>query len=111
MVHVENGLNVQQVPHNGFAGRQPPTPAQLAEIPHSKPVAEVGDGLLDKGYHLFQRLPLPLFLDCQIHQQALAHGGTEGIHRANHSVRKRLPQLFHCHGSVLIGGTEGRGKP
>ena len=110
VVHVEDGLDVQQVPHDGLPRRQASAPAELAQVPHGEPVAEMQAVLLGKRRRLVQGLSLPLFLDGQVHEHPLAQGGAEGVHRDDPGLRELLPQVLGGDGSVVIRPAQAGGK-
>ena len=73
VIHVEHWFDIEQVPHNRLAGGKAPAPAELAQISHCEPVAQMGNRLPDKVPDRFNVLPLSLLLHRQVHQKALSH--------------------------------------
>ena len=110
IVHMEHGLDVQQSTHEGGRRADPAAPLQVDQIVHGEPVTEVEAGVLHEFGGLLQAGALPLLLHGEVHQQAEAGGGGEGVHHQDLPVRVLLHQSLGSHGAGVYGGAEAGGK-
>ena len=110
VIHPEDGLDVQHGAHHGGGSADTAAPLQVHQVLHGDPVADVQLVLLHPGGDLGKGLTLAAELCGGVDQQALAHGGAEGVDDDELSVVELLPELLGGDDGGLIGGAQGRGE-
>ena len=110
VVHVHDGFDGQHSAEQRGGGVDAAAPLQVVQVVHGKPVAHLAPGLQSEVVDLLQRAALGLFPGAEVHEQALAQRGAQGIHHQKLRLRPVFGQLLGGNNGGLIGGGQSGGE-